>query len=64
MAAIGFGSSAVSADSIAQNYHRFYDGGLMLPGENAPAYKKALYNATGTAFGVELGDGVHIMKRA
>ncbi|MBR5523560.1 MAG: carbohydrate porin [Akkermansia sp.] len=55
MAAIGFGSTAMAAD---QPQHRFYDGGLMLPGENDPAYKKALYNATGTAFGVELGVGL------
>ncbi len=35
----------------------FYDGGLMIPGEGAPAYKKALFDKTGTAFGVELGLG-------
>lgn len=35
----------------------FYDGGLMIPGDSAPAYKKALFDKTGTAFGAELGLG-------
>lgn len=35
----------------------FYDGGLMIPGDNAPAYKKALFDMNGTAFGAELGLG-------
>lgn len=35
----------------------FYDGGLMLPGDNAPAYKKALFEKTGTSFAAELGLG-------
>lgn len=35
----------------------FYDGGLMIPGEGAPAYKKALFDKTGTAFGAEIGLG-------
>lgn len=35
----------------------FYDGGLMIPGDSAPAYKKALFEKTGTAFGAELGLG-------
>lgn len=60
LAAAGVGSSAVAGEAAAepQRYHVFYDGELMIPGEDAPAYKKAIYNATGTAFGVELGVGL------
>ncbi len=60
LAAAGVGSCAVAGEAAAepQRYHVFYDGGLMIPGEDAPAYKKAIYNATGTAFGVELGVGL------
>ena len=60
LAAAGVGSNAVAGEAAAepQRYHVFYDGGLMIPGEDAPAYKKAIYNATGTAFGVELGVGL------
>ncbi|MBO5683709.1 MAG: carbohydrate porin [Akkermansia sp.] len=35
-------------------FHRFYDGPLAIPGESAPAWKKKLYDTTGTAFYVEL----------
>ena len=60
LAAAGVGSCAVAGEAAAepQRYHVFYDGGLMIPGEDAPGYKKAIYNATGTAFGVELGVGL------
>ena len=35
----------------------FYDGGLMLPGADAPEYKKQLFDKTGTSFAAELGLG-------
>lgn len=35
----------------------FYDGGLMLPGTDAPAYKQKLFDKTGTSFAAELGLG-------
>lgn len=35
----------------------FYDGGLQLPGEGTPAYKKALFEKTGTMYNAELGFG-------
>ena len=60
LAAAGVGCNAVAGEAAAepQRYHVFYDGGLMIPGEDAPGYKKAIYDATGTAFGVELGVGL------
>ena len=35
----------------------FFDGGLMIPGADAPAYKKQLFEKIGTSYAAELGIG-------
>ncbi len=37
--------------------HRFYDGSLLIPGDDAPAYKQKLYEKTGTGFYLEIFGG-------
>lgn len=46
--------SDVDTAPATSTCHRFYDGALTIPGDSAPAWKKKLYETTGTAFYVEL----------
>ncbi len=48
------GESSVDSFTPANTYHRFYDGGLAIPDESAPAWKQKLYDTTGTGFFFEL----------
>ena len=48
--------AALTATTASATSHMFYDS-LLIPGENDPAYKKALYNATGTGALVEIFGG-------
>lgn len=48
---------AHAGESTCDSYHMFYDGGLMIPGEDAPTYKRALYDKTGTTFTMEIFGG-------
>ena len=48
--------AALTATTASASSHMFYDS-LLIPGENDPAYKKALYNATGTGALVEIFGG-------
>lgn len=49
--------AGVAQAATCDSYHMFYDSGLLLPGENDPAYKKALYEKTGTTFLLEVFGG-------
>ena len=48
--------AALTATTASATSHMFYDS-LLIPGENDPAYKKALYNATGTGALLEIFGG-------
>ena len=48
--------AALTVTTASATSHMFYDS-LLIPGENDPAYKKALYNATGTGALVEIFGG-------
>lgn len=48
--------AALTATTASATSHMFYDS-LLIPGENDPAYKKALYNTTGTGALVEIFGG-------
>lgn len=48
--------AALTATTASATSHMFYDS-LLIPGENDPAYKQALYNATGTGALVEIFGG-------
>lgn len=50
-----FSLGSIAAANTAAPGKFFYDGGLQLPGENTPAYKKAIFEKTGTIFNAELG---------
>ena len=54
---LALGGMAQAGESTCDTFHMFYDGALGIPGENAPAYKQKLYNATGTTFTLELFGG-------
>lgn len=47
----------LQAGETCDTFHMFYDGSLGIPGEDAPAYKQKLYNATGTTFDLEIFGG-------
>jgi len=50
-------AGAAQAGEASDNYRMFYDGGLLIPGADAPAYKQKLFDKTGTAFLLELFAG-------
>ncbi|MBR1982945.1 MAG: carbohydrate porin [Akkermansia sp.] len=56
LALSGLCSSPVTAETC-DSFHRFYDGALLIPGDDAPAYKQKLFDKTGTAFTVEIFGG-------
>ena len=60
LAVLGIAQAGEPCGDYASSYTPgkfFYDGGLQLPGAGTPAYKKAMFEKTGTMFNAELGVG-------
>ena len=51
---LALATAAMAGESTTDSYRMFYDGVLNIPGESAPAWKKKLYDTTGTGFYLEL----------